>query len=85
MSHKTYWEIPVTTLSSGYKLALPVHEIKGAQPGPKIAAATHHEEPPQSSGQRDGDPDQLAPERNQTGRCRRPGRVDSGEDGEGAG
>jgi predicted deacylase len=36
MSQRKFWEIPVTTLASGYRLALPVHEIRGAQPGPTL-------------------------------------------------
>ena len=36
MNQRTFWEIPVTTLASGYRLALPVHEINGAQPGPTL-------------------------------------------------
>jgi predicted deacylase len=34
MAGKEYDEIPVTTLASGYQLALPVHRVTGDRPGP---------------------------------------------------
>ena len=36
MNGRKFWEIPVTTLASGYRLALPVHEVQGAAPGPTL-------------------------------------------------
>lgn len=44
---KQYEPIPVTTLASGYDLALPVHRITGAQPGPTLGlvALIHGDEP----------------------------------------
>jgi hypothetical protein len=47
MSAKQYEPIPVTTLASGYALALPVHRISGARPGPTLGlmALIHGDEP----------------------------------------
>ena len=47
MSSKVYEEIPITTLASGYRLALPVHRVTGAQPGPTLGltAMIHGDEP----------------------------------------
>ncbi len=44
---KQYEEIPVTTLASGYRLALPLHRIAGAEPGPMLGmmALIHGDEP----------------------------------------
>src|ERR1035437_1389432 len=46
MTGKTFEEIPVTILASGYRLALPVHRIVGAQPGPTLGVTSliHGEE-----------------------------------------
>jgi predicted deacylase len=47
MNPKRYEEIPVTTLASGYRLALPVHRIEGAESGPTLGmiALIHGDEP----------------------------------------
>lgn len=47
MSSKQYEEIPVTTLASGYRLALPIHRVTGAAPGPTLGliALIHGDEP----------------------------------------
>lgn len=44
---KQYEEISVTTLASGYRLALPVHRVTGAEPGPTLGlmALIHGDEP----------------------------------------
>jgi uncharacterized protein len=46
MAKYTYSEINVTYLANGLKLVLPVHELKGEQPGPTvgITAAIHGDE-----------------------------------------
>lgn len=44
---KQYQEIPITTLANGYHLALPLHRIVGAHPGPTLGllALIHGDEP----------------------------------------
>lgn len=47
MKSKQYQPIPVTTLANGYELALPVHELSGAHPGPTLGLLSliHGDEP----------------------------------------
>ena len=44
---KQYEEIPITTLANGYHLALPLHRVVGARPGPTLGllALIHGDEP----------------------------------------
>ena len=43
---KAYFEVPVCTMASGYKLALPIHVITGQRPGPSvlISCTSHGDE-----------------------------------------
>lgn len=47
MTSKQYQPIHVTTLANGYELALPVHELSGAHPGPTLGLLSliHGDEP----------------------------------------
>ncbi len=47
MSSRTYEEIPVTTMASGFRVTLPLHRLVGAQAGPTlgITALVHGDEP----------------------------------------
>lgn len=47
MSSRTYEEIPVTTMASGFRLTLPLHRLVGAHAGPTlgITASVHGDEP----------------------------------------
>lgn len=44
---KKFEQIPITTLANGYELALPLHRVTGAQPGPTLGllALIHGDEP----------------------------------------
>ena len=44
---KQFEQIPITTLANGYELALPLHRITGAEPGPTVGllALIHGDEP----------------------------------------
>jgi uncharacterized protein len=47
MSSRTFEEIPVTTMASGHRVALPVHRLVGDQPGPTLGMVglVHGDEP----------------------------------------